>query len=191
MGYQPLGAPDCYGSLWSPIEKECTGGPDPAYTHPGTGTHVRERCKFFQQCSSATSANRTQVVPASQLTQHLHPVQIQSRPGFLPPPTPRPMTVSFPQQPPPHPAAYNQYQHPMTLTQPWLAQQGAQQVPAPYQAHGAQMPSYLAVPEPAESAHWFVRLMREVFRSAAKSAGHTTASFFDHTPMVNHRGPEE
>lgn len=182
---KPPGSPDCYGThLWSAIAKECTGGPDAAYTHPANGTHVRERCRWFQSCAGASAQTKAAVVPASNLTAHLHPVQLQARPGFLPSPPPRPLTATFqPQQQP--------YHHPTTLGQPWIAQQGPQAVPLPYQAPGAQMPSYLAVPEPAESGHWFKRLLRETFRSMGKATGHTIASFFDHTPIVNHRTPEE
>lgn len=194
MTFQPPGAPSCYGSdLWSPTDPACVGGPDAAYTHPTNNTHVRERCRFFASCAQASSANRAQkqqqhFIPSGNLTAGMQPVQIAPRPGYMPVnPPPRPMTVGFQHQPQPlaHPPYMGQ------MAPPWAAQHGPQQVPMPYQSQGAQMPSYLAVPEPTDSGHWFKRLLRECFRSMGKATGHTTASFFDHTPIANHRTPEE
>jgi hypothetical protein len=65
-------------------------------------------------------------------------------------------------------------------------------VPVQYQTPGAQMPSYLANPEPINpNIPWHQRLWHEIFRSMMKSSGHTAASFFDHMTITRPKGPED
>jgi hypothetical protein len=57
---------------------------------------------------------------------------------------------------------------------------------------GAQMPGYLAIPEPmVEGQHWSKRLGYSIARSMAKATGHTVANFFDYMTMTPWPKPPE
>lgn len=201
MSQNPVGAPSCYGTQWSATAVECTGGPDPAYTHPQTGAHVRERCGFYQMCGAATSSARLQynqpqpaLVPTAALTRPLPqppaPVQVLPKPvapnPYIAPKVPPQQFVQQYQQQY-QPVQYQQ-QH---MVPPWIAQQGPALVPMQYQQPGSQIPGYLSVPEPVVAGDsWLSRLFREIFRSVFKASAHTTASFFDHTPIKEHKPPQ-
>lgn len=195
----PAGAPTCYGTQWSATASECVGGPDPAYTHPQTGAHVRERCGWYQSCA-ATSANaRTALIQPSSLIRSLPqppppPTQVLPRPipqsPFIPPKLPQPYAGYSPVQQQPQYPYQVPHQMPYNLVPPWIAQQGPTLVPVQYQQPGSQISSYLTVPEPTiPGENWFLRLFREIFRSIFKASAHTTASFFDHTPIREHKPP--
>lgn len=189
---KPAGAPTCFGTnLWSAVAVECIGGPDPAYTHPKTMAHVRDKCGWYSACANACAASKSQ----AQL--------MQIRPNVQAPPRPAPMltrpahfvpqpqypTLS-PTQPQAHPQVVPTYA--TQLVPPHVAQQGPVLVPMVYQQPGHQMPSYLTVPEPVNlNESWVSRLAREILRSMFKSAGHTTSSFFDHNPMRAHQPPNQ
>jgi hypothetical protein len=95
----------------------------------------------------------------------------------------------MPQQHYQHQYQHQQYPH---MVAPYIAQQGPQFVPLMVQQQGSQMPHYLTVPEPINlnESSWR-RLAREIFRSMGKSAGHTSAAFFDHNPINPHKGPDD
>lgn len=62
---------------------------------------------------------------------------------------------------------------------------GPTHVPMAYQLPGAQMPSYLAVPEPIiQGTSWWVRLMLEAFRAMLKAAFHQGSHYVDHRSMT-------
>lgn len=192
---KPYGSPQCFADdlkpnelLWSGAATECAGGHDPAYTNPKDGTHRRERCSWYQRCADTTAAIRTRqhTAPYNAPVQAL-PKPIQQYQQQYQQLGPRPVQQpSYPQQ------AASVVQHPGQYVPPYVAQEGPQVVPAPVQQIGAQMPGYLSVPEPYDAyTPWYKRLVRELIRSLLKATGHTTASFIDHTPFVQHKKPEE
>jgi hypothetical protein len=187
-----MSQPSCFGTnLWSAAAPECIGGPDSAYSNPRTGNNVRERCAWYSSCASVSASNKVRsqnLIPPNQLTRvPIAPVQV------MPPPKPA-FNPLLPRQNPVYPQHYQQPQQYIAqqayMVPPWQAQQGPQMVPVVYQQPGSQMPAYLTVPEPVDldESPWR-RLIREIFRSMFKSAGHTTASYFDHTPMRPHAPP--
>lgn len=179
--------PECFGShWWDPKSAECIGGPDPAYSNPKTGSHVRERCTFFSACGAKVQASRAGA-------------QLQQQPTQQPGVTPL-SSYHFPavQRPSVSAGAARTQVAPMSQPmfsggQPYQQQQVPQQMmmqqpqhwhPAPtYQfQHG--LPNYLSVPEPRMHGEtiWQV-LLRELVRGAIKAFGHTLAYFIDTTPM--------
>jgi len=209
----------CFGKLWEEAAIECTGGFDLAYRSHKSESNLRERCTAFEACRAAKQENRAhvfqpQVVPAQQLIRHPQPPpvpqQYAQQQRLHPPPPPPPPVAAYPapgyvapqpQYAQPQPQHYvqpqyfsqpqtPQYHHTHQGAHPYHAQFGPQHVPVAYQQPGAQMPAYLAVPEPVESGPWWVRLLAEIARSMAKASGHSIASFFDHNPMRLHRAPQ-
>lgn len=197
---RPPQAPDCYGThLWSATAPDCIGGPDAGYTHPQTGSHNRERCRFYQACAQDSARNKTQqaIVPVQSL--YRQPPSPTIMTGVQPPPRPVAPTMSYPPRIPLHvqqpyiPPVQPQVQphHPMGFAPPHVAQEGPTFVPVPYQMPGAQIPAYLTMPEPVgpgESAAG--ALGRTLLRSVFKAIGHSAASFFDHVPLKPHRSRE-
>lgn len=202
---KPAESPSCFGShLWSATEKECVGGADPGYKHPQNGTHVRERCKWYQPCAQASAQQRTQsLIPSSNLTRYVQPPPPVGNPlaGVQPPPkpvAPHPGIVAQPPRPfqQPHIQHVQQpaYMHApqVLLAPPYIAQQGPMQVPMQYQQPGAQMPAYLTMPEPVAQGEGALGvLFRTLLRSALKACGHSLAFFVDSTPIRPHRPPEQ
>lgn len=201
---KPVGSPECFGSsLWSPTDKECVGGPDPGYTHPVTGVHARERCRWYQSCATVSSQNRL-IHP-----QNLVRPTVTAQPpqptlaGVQAPPRPVAPNPALATRPPLHmpQASYPQYQ-PVQYQQqpqqpyvgyapPHIAQWGSVQVPLPFQQPGAQMPAYLTMPEPIRPGESAISVLaRTLLRSMMKAFGHALASFVDHTPIRPHRPPE-
>lgn len=174
MSYQPAGAPSCYGTeAWSATAAECVGGLDPTYVHPETSTRIRERCKFFSECSRASATNRAtaqrQFIPTNHLTQYISPVRVQTTPQAYVPP--RPATMGF--RPAGATPIVGAHQQPQVHQAQYVNGRAIRQ-----QAPGNAIHSYLANPEP-DGPHWVKRLGREMFRSVGKSLGHSIASFFD------------
>lgn len=179
---RPESPPECFGqpTLWDPKSPECAGGLDMMYTGKN-GTHIRERCRFFESCGAKVRAAQ--------------PVNAFARPGIQsfqfpapqPPPQIRPLASA---------AANRQVQpmsQPMSMAyQPPVYQPPpqAQQVP-PGTYHPAQtyqfnhgIPNYISVAEPRAQGEsiWMV-LFRELLRALLKSAGHTISYFADRTPI--------
>ena len=151
--------PSCFGSLWDPKESECSGGTDPAYTHPKTGLHYRDPCDYYESCGSrAQAAKAGRLIPAQNLTSRSHPMHPQP-----------PVTPQYPQSYQSAPPQNSSYQ---------------QMVPVNYA-----MPQYLTVREPINSANRGKRLMIEVGRSMLKSIGHTFANFFDSESFTSPPAP--
>lgn len=166
--------PDCFGQLWDPNDPECKGGPDIRFTDKKTGSHVRERCIFYQSCGAKVQAQNAAkaaqqaraIVPVSQVSasmsrQQTAPMSIQIQPG------------------------QQQAQQGAPFIQgPWY--------PAPTYQLSYGIPAYLTMPEPRAPGEsvWSV-LLRELLRGVLKSSGHTMSHFFDTTPFRQPRGPEE
>src|ERR1700735_2038731 len=70
--------PACFGKDWDSAAPECAGGPDPSFTHPKTGLHMREQCNFYSSCGVRVGASR--VIPADRLVR---------QPLITPPPQPQ------------------------------------------------------------------------------------------------------
>ena len=209
--------PQCFGThLWSATAPDCVGGPDPGYTHPTTGAHSRERCRWYQACASVNSRVRGQqsrpVIPVENLTRNFQQPQAPLPSGVQPPPRPvapppqvagKPPLQSaqpygYPQyqpqqqyyQQPHYPQQQQYYQQPMAT--PYVAQTGPQQVHVQVQQPGAQMPSYLTMPEPIDHEEGTgMALGRTLIRSALKAVGHSVSSFFDHVPLKPHKPPPQ
>jgi len=186
----PEGPPNCYGEHWSPNAVECRGGLDPNYTNK-VGTHRREQCSWYRPCSAKSCAAKAQnknIVPPQRLVTSPTPTTSTAlAAGQQRVRAPQPLSsVKQPQ------AIQPQAHMPQYMAHPYVAHQGPQQVPVQYQAPGAQMPAYLSVPEPYDPAvPWWKRLIHELTRSAAKSVGHTGASFFDHMTVTKPAPPSE
>lgn len=204
----------CYGKLWDSSRTECTGGFDLAFSDPKTRSAKRAPCSAAPYCQPLTLSRKQeqQLIPPQQLAPRppIPAPPMAAPPPMLPhygaqqpvaarPPAPPPVIPTPPQtqtyygQQPYYYGQAQQYaqhypQHAHYLP-PALAQFGPMQVPVAYQAQGAQMPAYLAVPEPMDGAVWWSRLGRELVRAMAKAFGHAMASFFDHNPMRLHQPP--
>jgi hypothetical protein len=197
----------CFSKLWSEDALECTRGFDLAYRNPTTGSNLRGRCSAFEDCKRAKQENRVtypaanlvRPPPVPQHTQYVAPPTNAQRPPPPPPPGP-PQGYAHPPAAYP-PAGYTphyaqpappQYYPPPSVpgtVHPYFAQYGPAYVPVPYQQQGAQIPGYLAVPEPVDGASFWARLVVEILRSMAKAGGHAIASFFDHNPLRLHKPP--
>jgi hypothetical protein len=208
----------CFGKLWDPSRVECSGGFDLAFTDKRTQTAKRLPCSAVGHCQQQTLLRKQEqnLIPPNHL---VRPPQMgptppaPPAPPALPPAMPPMMGVApivqrapqVPQYAPPQQPYYPPQQYAQQYTQqhyapqqnyghaqyvpPALAQFGPAHVPMAYQAHGAQMPAYLAMPEPMDGSPWWSRLSRELLRAMAKAFGHATASFFDHNPMRLHQPP--
>lgn len=200
--------PNCFGKSWEAKHPECAGGLDHGYSNPNDGSHLRERCRWYSQCASKTTANRVgNTIPAHQLVRH------QQQPPQQAPPNPLSMFHTFvnsasrgmskvsqthpavnatkqPQAVQQTPMMQPYYGHPTPVmvhpamaSAPWA-------VPMNYQTPGAQIPGYLTVPEPAVvGQHWAARLGLSLLRSVLKAGGHTVANFFDHTSFNSWQAP--
>lgn len=175
--------PKCFGKSWSANAVLCKGGLDPNYTNPRDGTHRRDQCIWYQQCAARTCATNLNSNPTVEPPRHL-----MRPPAQLPMmrPIPQQMPQQMVQQPPVHHLPVQQAHPGFPPGSHYYNTQ--HHSPVPYPAPGAQMPSYLSIPEPIDEAvHWGVRLVHEIFRSMMKSTGHTTAAFFDHTTISRRR----
>lgn len=198
--------PPCFGKSWNGADSKCAGGIDPLYTNPKARTvnnpqgnptipvHRRDQCLWFAQCSHQTNhrlnspatqrptapvvAPRTQAVaiPPARTVNYSVP-----QPPQPSPPSPPPLQVQTFQPP----TTYNQ-----TMVPPHVASYGPQVVPMPYQQPGAQMPSYLTVPEPfnPEVPGW-LRFLIMLLRAGAKAIFHTGAHLADHETFTRHQPP--
>jgi hypothetical protein len=186
----------CYGKLWDEGRTECGGGFDLAFKDPRTGSRLRKKCSAFDACKlekeSAVNQYRPPappyqpVIPSHQL---VRPPQAPIMAPPIPPPVPIVPSQAYGARPVPVAAHAQQFGF-QNQVPPWVAQTGPQVVPVQYQQPGAQMPAYLAVPEPVDGTVWWIRLLAEILRSMAKAFGHSTASFFDHNPMRQHSVPQ-
>lgn len=182
--------PPCFGDtkLWSAVEPECAGGPDPKYVEETTGSHIRRRCSFFESCGN-TVAKKQQILSAHSLIRPGIPLGPIPAPAVnappqrtamtQAPPTPQQLIHSFMQQRPPtvaQPPQVQYYQQP----QP----QGPVHSPASVYQLNYAMPAYLSVPEQRQPNQGILSVLgREMVRAMGKSLGHTIAHFFDMNPF--------
>ena len=189
--------PNCFGKSWSASAVECKGGADPTYSNPKNDSHVRDKCVWYSQCAARTCASKSPPAPQAMQPRSLpmapYSQQVRPNPSQMAPQQQQQQYLARHQH---HPMVHPEYYHP-GMASPEDVYNGPHQVPMPYQAPGAQMPSYLAVPEPMTgNVPWYKRLGREIFRSMVKSSGHTVASFVDHNPIQpprrrKHHNPDE
>lgn len=178
---RPTPPPDCFGSQhWDPKHPECAGGLDMMYTSK-TGSHVRERCHFFDSCGA-----RVQAAKAMQQRMVPQPTKSFTFPAPAQAPQLKPLVSAaasreqVPQMSQPM-MPHQPYAQPMTV--PAQMMQGPWH-PAPTYQFNHGIPHYLTVAEPrlpGESI-WVI-LVREIVRGLFKSAGHTVSYFFDTNPM--------
>lgn len=157
--------PECFGSqLHDPRQPECAGGVDLMYTNKFTGSHVRERCRFFDACGAKVQATRAAAIQA--MSPQYRPVVSAA--------ASRAQVPQMSQQMAP-PTQQQQQMQPVVQGQ-WY--------PAPTYQFNHGIPNYLTMPEPRASGEsiW-VALFRELLRGVIKSFGHTVAYFVDTTPM--------
>lgn len=193
-----MSLPDCYGKLWQQNEPECAGGRDPNYTSP-SGTHIRERCEFFNSCGS-----RKQAV-AQDKDAYSSGGSIFSQPLISPNSLVRNgqnynsyRGYNSYGQPAQRSTQVDELERQLQQARAVIQQQNqalhqGQRVPistpGTYQspqmmAMDMSIPKYLTAPEPLEEGQsvWNI-LGREVLRGVMKAAGHTMASFWDRTPI--------
>lgn len=173
--------PECFGTHWDPAAVECRGGVDHNYTNAKTGSHIREKCFFFQSCGAKVQAMRS-----------IQPVPVQQQQALAARPQTFQQMVSA--------AASRQQVAPMSQQMQQVAVQPQQMMmqpqqgpwyPAPTYQLSYGIPQYLSIPEPrmpGESV-WST-LLRELVRGVLKSTGHTASSFFDRTPFRQPPGEE-
>lgn len=196
--------PDCFGRTWDQNAAECAGGRDPNYTD-GNGTHIRERCDFFNSCGAKKQAAEQErkvapsfysnpIIPASSLTRRFGP---------QPPPTSyaQPYAGHSPSHAPSqleqelHRARIVIQQQEEALQQRYAVGQAPPTRTPNMMAMDMYVPKYLSTPEPRAPGQsvWAV-LGREVMRGVMKAAGHTVASYWDRTPIGekpdDNKGPE-
>ena len=202
--------PECFGRSWNSSRAICSGGLDPAYKDPVTGMHVRNKCAWYDNCSTRTMANQARpqnLIPVESLNRN-QPVVYQNQ---QPAPQQQTNWVSAAeverirreaaqqgaQQVIRNQQALPQYPQQNPYYQPnQVPVQQAPMIHPQYQVHPVQMvpmssymPSYLTAPEqlgPGDSM--FGALMRSLFRSAGKSMGHSLAHFFDVNPFNRNQG---
>ena len=169
--------PNCFGKLWQADHVECKGGLDPAFVNEKTGSHVREKCWFFDSCGARTQAakleaHRGLVQPESLVRPQVPFIRPQQTVAPTPPPT-QGYIERFAQS-----VQQQQVPRPTFPVQQAPVQYGYQQMmPVNYQ-----MPGYLTVPEErGSSLLGFVG--RTVTRSILKSLGHSIAHLFDTTTL--------
>lgn len=185
----------CFGKFWDSGQPECIGGFDLAYTSSADRSNYRKPCSAYEQCRALKEGRVTpHIIPPSNLARPPtppapHTTYPQQGPPRVPPVPPAPPTaytqpVQTWQPPAWQPPALQQQQQPhYAPVPPHAAQMGPAVVPSPYQAVGAQMPGYLAIPEPMDGTPWWARLAAELVRAAFKALGHAAASFIDHNPI--------
>lgn len=201
--------PVCYGVVddpakgrdgWNPNHVECTGGLDPTFRDPETGSHVRKRCDFFQSCGALAQARRQEAA------RPIDPKTLirTTTPSFTPSmqqPVAQPLTKfgdafakteqqraleqQMQQMQQLHAAQMEQMrrmmpqQMPQQMMPQMATQMGYQQMmPVNYQ-----MPAYLTAPEPTAPGGFWKMFGRTVFRSMGKSVGHSVAYMFDSVPF--------
>ncbi len=203
--------PTCFGRVddpgkgqegWNPNVAACAGGADPAYTNEKTGSHVRERCEFFNQCGSTASAKkfelmRQSLIPATSLVKQ--PPVVGPSVNQVAPQAKVMESLQKQQQAPlmqQQQAQYNAMMQQMAQMQrmgmPVQQQQMPQMMPMGYQQMmpvNYQMPAYLTAPEHLEPGGFWKAMARTVFRSVGKSVGHSVAHMFDSIPFSATRPP--
>lgn len=203
--------PGCFGKSWDPSSVECSGGLDPTYVSPINGTQKRDKCNHYTTCGTRCVNNKVQqphILPTATLIRPpmappaaaaLPNSLVYAQPPRLPGSSPvqqyaQPQYPVYPQATPQYYPQIQPYQQPyqpqMQMVPPSAAYYGPPLVPVNHQQPGMQVLGYLSYPEPVDSAPWYVRLFRELFRSSMKGAFHTASNFFDHTTFGRPTHPQ-
>lgn len=179
LDFQKSEVPSCFGKHWDAKVVMCTGGLDPTFRDPMTGSHVRERCMHFSSCGAKVQATKIQsLIPANQL---VRPTTVQ--PVAAVPQAANLQIQQLMQQNAQLQALLQQQQTNSRFTPTSFVSQAMANLPASQlMPVNYQMPGYLTVPEPRGESllHTFGR---SLVRSLLKSAGHTFAAFWDDTPI--------
>lgn len=197
--------PACFGRVDDPVKQEegwnpqvsaCAGGPDPAYTNEKTGSHVRDRCMFFQQCGAVANAKKfegmrqTLISPTSLVKQPPvvgQTIQVQqAAPNKLAESLQQQQAIQQQQQYNAMMAQMQQMQRMGIQPQQMMVPGYQQMMPVNYQ-----MPGYLTSPEVIEPGGFWKAVARTVFRSVGKSVGHSVAHMFDSVPFSALKPPEK
>lgn len=187
--------PECFGVSWNAKDVLCAGGADLTFRDERTGSHVRPPCDFFQACGTRVAhakMEQSRLIPASNLVRSPTPQQ------------PVPAAAQAPAQM--TPAQMQQWLNDQAKALATQMLQQMQQYPqgrspaAPYNTTtypqggmffdtrfqpmpvNYQMPSYLTVPE-GHGGSLFGMLLRTLFRSMGKAAGHSFSHFWDTVPL--------
>lgn len=204
------GQPSCFGKLWDPNNAECRGGNDPSYSNPKTGSARRDICRWYSACSAETNRAKLEnavrnAPPAPPAAQPYAPVQPPHVPmgNVVRPPPAAPPNVGIPVAQTVGPPVPLQTQAMMLqpvqqqqvayvggapYTQPGFAAQPVL-VPVNQPMPGAQVPSFLTVPEPSNpDVPMGTRLWRTVYRSMLKAGFVGAANFMDYNPLTPPKG---
>jgi hypothetical protein len=173
---------------WNPNDVECTGGVDPARINEKTGTHIFEKCQYYQTCGSLVQAKKQAaqgINPNSLVRQQVQqaPQQTQVPQYVQQVPTYSPVAFQQQQQQAAMMAQMQQMQR-MMPQQPVMPMGYQQMMPVNYQ-----MPSYLSAPEPVQPGGFWKMFGATVFRSMGKSVGHSVSYMFDAVPFSAMRKP--
>lgn len=181
---------DCFGKFWEEKNPECVGGPDPMYTHPFTGSKVRDRCDFYEQCGRAHNANEAQkklqsLIPTANLIRPQPTYQVPAAP--MPQPSRVQQMFQTPQKPTFQPLQqYAQQPQPAPLAAPqqfYPAVYHPVQTLQPYET-----PSFLSILEPADqNTPLWRRVLTEALRAACKGSLQHGTFLIDHLPMYRTR----
>lgn len=201
--------PECFGRRdqpekkiegWNPSCPSCAGGIDPAWTDKKTGSHVREKCLYFQSCGTLVQAQRMAQQPTL-----INPNNLV-RPTLQQPQVPQ-VQNAYQQQtqvrmdPAQQAAVLHQQQvnavaaqlaqlqrampHPQMQMHVPMGQQPAMHMGyQPMMPVNYHMPSYLSAPEPAQPGSFWGAFFVTILRSMGKSAGHSIAFMFDSVPLT-------
>lgn len=171
--------PPCFGDAWDPNEPECTGGRDPSYIHPKNGTNYREQCSFYHSCGRQVQLKKASANVGNTVSTHS---LIRNRPTQSTTNTANTATTAknndavdallkaLGAQPDKNPVV-DQLLAVLRAATPGHHQM----MPVNFE-----VPTYLTVTEPHGSGPIWIRLGREVMRSAMKGVGHQFSSFWDH-----------
>lgn len=191
---KPQGAPACWSNEWEGDDAQCVGGVHPTHVNKETGTNVFTPCGYEASCRQEFLRKNPQLVSPSSLVRNSRPTYSSvPTPNYSPAPAPAPAPVqtyypptTAPQYYPQYPQHYpQQYQAPPAPAPPPVVHvQQPQQVP--YHASmptNFSMPHYLSQQQDVASDSFMGALSKTLLRSAVKAMGHSTAAFFDHTPI--------
>lgn len=198
--------PSCFGKVDNPPHQEgwnagvaaCAGGPDATFTDEKTGSHVRERCTYFNECGTKANAKKFEMMRQNLIAPS---ALVKQQPPIVGPPNKVAEALLAQQQQQQLVQQQAQYQAMMQQQAVQMAQLQKAGVTVPqmmmptgYQQMmpvNYQMPSYLTATETVEPGGFWKAMARTVFRSIGKSMGHSVAHMFDSIPFSAVRPPKE
>ena len=177
---------------WNPADVECTGGVDPVRINEKNGTHVFDKCVYYQTCGAMVQAKKQEQQRKAIAPQHfVVQQQPQQVPQYAAMTAPNPalqqqQLLQYQAQQQQQAAVLQMQQMQRMMTpQPQMMPMGYQQMmPVNYQ-----MPSYLSAPEPVQPGGFWRMFGATVFRSMGKSVGHSVSYMFDAVPFSAVRKP--